>query len=278
MSVDLSMLRPIDMHLGADPDLIDRELIDIIVNSIKQSPRTQQRAIGPSEMGSPCLRKIGYRLANVDPWNVGAAWLPAIGTAVHAAMAETFALHNLALGYTRYLIEQTVAVGEVDGVPITGTCDLYDRVTACVIDWKCVGITTLRNVKRYGISRQYRMQAHLYGRGFRLKGVPVERVAIMYLPRNAELRERMFVSEPYDETIALQALELATGTAAGLREIGPDLLALLPTADDHCESCAWFNPLSSNASESCPGVDGRTLLEPGGGDTSETAMGIIAPD
>jgi hypothetical protein len=266
------------MHLGADPDLIDRELIDIIVRSIKSSPRTLQRAIGPSEMGSPCLRKIGYRLADVEPWNVGAAWLPAVGTAVHAAMAETFALHNLSLGYTRYLIEHRVTVGQIDGVPITGTCDLYDRVTACVIDWKCVGITTLRNVRRHGIGRQYRTQAHLYGRGFALKGAPVERVAIMYLPRNGELRDHVFISEPYDETIALQALELSTGTAAGLREIGTDLLELLPTADDYCESCAWFNPLSTNVSASCPGVDGRTLLPPGGGDTSDTAMGIIAPD
>jgi hypothetical protein len=263
------------MQLGADPDLIDRELIDIIVRAIRQAPRSVQRAIGPSEMGSACLRKIGYRLSDVEPLNIGAAWLPLVGTGVHAMVADMFAAHNLASGFTRYLIEQRVTVGTVAGQPIEGTCDCYDRVTATVIDWKCVGLSTLRKVKRDGLPRNYRMQAHLYGRGYRNAGHHVERVAVMFLPRNAELRDRIFITEPYDESVALEALAIANAAASGLAELGNALLPLLPAAEDYCESCPWFNPFSRDVTQACPGPDGKTLLPEGSGDNDPSLAGII---
>jgi hypothetical protein len=270
----LPPLSPQEMHLGADPALIRDELIYTIKGAIRNHPRSQQRTIGPSEMGSECLRKIGYRLSGLDPTQGSESWLPTVGTAVHAWLAEQFALRNMALGFTRYLIENRVSVGVVGGQEIRGTCDLYDRVTATVIDWKIVGTTTLRKAKsRTGdrLGRTYRTQGHLYGLGWERKGYLVQDIAVCFLPRNADLSEAVLVTERYDESIAQQAVVLADSTALALHAIGPDLLRHLPTANDYCLSCPWFAPYSTDPVLGCIGHDINV-------DPTAIAEGIILPD
>jgi hypothetical protein len=262
------------MMLGSDPRLLHDELLMAIREGIRAHPRTLQRRIGPSEMGTPCLRKMGYRLLDVDPCQGSESWLPTVGTAVHAWLAEQFALTNLSLGFTRYLIEHTVSVGTVGGVEVTGTADLYDRVTATVIDWKVVGAARLavaRSRSKDRIGNTYRVQANLYGRGFRAKGLPVERVTVAFLPRNGQLTEAVFVTEDHDPELAEEALKLADATAVALQEIGADLLQHMPTADDYCISCSWFAPYSTTPATGCAGH--QITLDP-----SAIAEGIILPD
>lgn len=232
-------LAPLD-----DPRRLGVELKGLIQDDIANQPRSQQTRIGPSEIGDPCTRCLGHKLAGIQPLPEppGAAWLPYVGTAMHSTLTDLFMSLNTTSGAAmRWLVETTVSVGEIDGVDITGHADLFDLDTGTVIDWKLVGKTTLTGALKHGPSDVYRTQAHLYGRGFTRRGLTVHHVAIYYLPRNAiNLAGGYFWTEPYDEAVALKALDRANALAAQLRNLGPDrLLGMLPAAPG-CRSCPRY--------------------------------------
>lgn len=222
-----------------DVDTLAADLVDGITRGILDHPRSRQVAIGPSELGMPCEHCLAAKLAGWTETR-DAAWLPTIGTAVHAWLAEQFS------GTPRWLVETRVDVGEVNGVPITGSADLFDLESHTVVDWKVVGAETLRTVKADGgPSPQYRAQAHLYGRGFARAGHRVERVAVAYLGRNAPTPRPYLWTEPYDEQVALDALERATAALRildALHGADADVVAYisgLPRAP-RCYSCARY--------------------------------------
>lgn len=241
------------------PEETKTEILDHIKAAIAHHPRTLQKHIGPSELGHPCARRIGYKLAGAPDLNEfpDAPWKPTIGTAVHAWLEDVFAVVNHELDPTmtnpRYLIELTVCVGQVAGVDITGHCDLYDRATRTAIDWKIVGDTPLKNYRRKGPGGQYRSQIHLYGRGLHARGLPVEQVVIAFLPRNGELRDAYFWTEPYDEQVALDALQRANGIGLATQLGGAAALANLPTADAYCRRCPYYKYGSMDLAQGCPG-------------------------
>lgn len=232
-----------DTAPGGDPAAVWAEYRHIIDRAISGQERSQQTRIGPSELGTDCLRCLARKLAGIPEPRDDAPWLPYVGTSVHAQLEEVFAAFNHAADTIRFLVETTVSVGEVDGVDITGHADLFDLATGDVTDWKIVGATTLRTAKANGPTPTYRTQAHLYGRGFTRRGLHVERVRIAYLPRNAvSLDQAVIWAEPYDESVALAALTRADGIAKALRAAGPDaVIGQLPTAPG-CYSCPRFDP------------------------------------
>ena len=83
-------------------------------------------------------------------------------------------------GGNRWAPEQRVTVGAVGNATITGRSDLYDRISATVVDWKIVGPTTLRDAKANGPKPGYRTQGHLYGLGFTNADLPVDMVMIAF--------------------------------------------------------------------------------------------------
>lgn len=201
----------------------------LIETAIDGDPRSLQTRIGPSEVGNPCDRCLIHKLAGTPEINTDAAWLPFIGTATHAALADFFMAANG--DRARFLVEATVSVGTIGGVDITGHADLFDLVRRRVNDWKIVGKTTLDKVRRHGPSAVYRIQAHLYGRGFTRRGLPVDTVGIHFLPRNStSLHDAIVWEEPYDEQVALDALHRADMLAAGIAVVGAEaVLASAPT-------------------------------------------------
>src|SRR5262245_59886330 len=97
---------------GHDPTQVRDELLYAITTAIANHPRSQQTASGPSEIGHPCQRRIGYILlglpeVNADP---AMAWKPTIGTAVHAWLEQALHAENADTGTHRYQVEQTVLV------------------------------------------------------------------------------------------------------------------------------------------------------------------------
>lgn len=251
---DLAHLAGPTSGRGGNPATTWAEYRHLIDDAIANNPRSQQVRIGPSELGTDCLRCLGHKLAGI-PEQRDAAWLPWIGTAVHAALEEVFAAYNAQCppGEARFLLETTVSVGEVDGVEITGHADLYDRVTRTQSDWKIVGKSTLTAAKASGPTATYRVQAHLYARGFHRRGLPVDRVQIIYLPRNEPtLANAVIWGEPYDENVALAALQRADALAKAIRLAGPD--AVLPglQATPGCHSCARY-PLPDGTYPPRPG-------------------------
>lgn len=220
-------------HLAAPTSGVDpletwaayRRIID---EAVDNQPRTLQTRIGPSEFVS-CDACLISKLAGIpEHRSPGTSWLPFVGTSVHEQLQNIFAAQNTG-PRARFLTELTVSVGEVAGVDITGHVDLYDVATGEVSDWKVAGVTTLRKVRKDGPSPLYRVQGHLYGRGVTRRGLPVTRVRVAYLPRNAvSLADAEIWDEPYDEQVALAALARADRFATWIGLFGAD--ALLSTA------------------------------------------------
>jgi len=271
----LPVVERLPAHLttpAADPELLRHELLALIADAINNAPRSLQVRIGPSEIGHDCARRIGYKLLG-QPENPGEPnWKATVGTAIHAWLEEVMLVDNQAnplrdQGLTRWITEATVCVGEALGNPITGHCDLFDRVTGTVVDWKSVGPTQLAKYKAKGPGGQYRAQAHLYGRGWARRGQDVRTVSVMFLPRNGELRESYFWSEPYDEQVAVDALRRLEGIAITAQALGPAALPHLATADAFCTLCPYFRARSADLTVGCPGHPGSrpnsTPTDPG---------------
>lgn len=250
---DLAHLAGPTSGRGGNPATTWAEYRHLIDDAIANNPRSLQTRIGPSELGTDCLRCLGHKLAGI-PEQRDVAWLPWIGSAVHAAIEEVFLAANARLPDVRFLVEATVSVGEVDGVDITGHADLYDLDDATVTDFKCVGVTTLRDAKANGPTATYRKQAHLYGRGFTRRGLPVERVRIVYLPRNSVngLADAVVWDEPYDEQVALDTLARADALAKAIRLAGAEKVLPGLQAAPGCHSCARY-PLPDGTYPPRPG-------------------------
>ena len=171
------------------------EIRRIIETRMSSQPRDLQREIGPSELGTSCVHCLAAKLAGW-PERRQPAWLPFIGTCVHARFEQWFKdveelvevpdMDGLALR-RRFTPEMRVTVGHLQGLhagyDVQGSIDLYDRKTGSTIDWKIVGNTTLTKVKAHGPSQQYRVQASLYGIGLENRGEAVRYSRIYFLPK-----------------------------------------------------------------------------------------------
>lgn len=247
---------------GSAPELVAQEYLHVIEQAITNAPRSLQTRIGPSEIGAPCARRIGYKLLGVKERKQAPNWKATMGTGAHMWLETAFDGDNLRVaaseGQERWLIETKVSVGEANGAEITGSCDLYDRWTGTVIDHKTCSPTQLRKYKTQGPGEQYRVQAHLYGRGWQRAGFRVETVAIAFLPRNGELAEAHIWHEPYSEQVAADALQRLTGIDMACKMLGPAALAALPTADQYCGLCPFFRANSEDLTLGCPGDPAAT--------------------
>lgn len=250
------------MQRGGSPDAVGKELLGIIKAYVENQPRSLQVKIGPSEIGQACARRIGYKLLNAPDFNPQqiVPWKAFIGTCVHAELANIFDRNNLAYsakvspGDERWLVEHKVTVGQLGPEEIDGHTDLYDRVTCGVIDWKIVGPSPLKGYKASGPGPQYRSQGHLYGRGWhRGYGLPVDYVMIVFLPRNGELHDTHIWHEPYDEQVAIEALNRAGAIKSVVGALGVEALTKLPSTDNYCYRCPYHKEGSTDPRYGCPG-------------------------
>lgn len=190
-------------------------------------PRSLQKEIGPSGLGTPCdhclaAALVGWERAQDE------AWLPLIGTAVHELLlGEASPWHSVArlvepdgtvTEHGGWLKEKRVDVGTIAGERVSGNADLFHVPSGTVVDLKIVGATTLNEARRHGASQQYRWQVQLYARGFQLAGYEVNACTIAFLPRNSmRLSDAVFCTYPYDVDIADDALNRAEKMLADAR-------------------------------------------------------------
>lgn len=240
-------------HTPTEHDLAE-VIRDVVRDAGRLAPRSQQRAVGPSEVGQPCARRLAYRLMNEPQVNTSSdPWAAIVGTAVHAWLADAFTAANDRLGRIRYLVEQRVEIRP----GLTGSCDLYDADTATVIDHKVVGESRMSEYKRNGPPSQYRAQAHLYGYGYARLGLPVREVALAFYPRGGMLAGLYVWSEPFNPAIAEAALArhdqiLEAACSLGVDE-HPENYRAIPTSPSHaCNWCPWFKP-GADTGTTCPG-------------------------
>lgn len=257
----LPTIEPLPAHLthyGADPALLRDELLGIITKAIEEHPRSLQVKLGPSEVGHPCARRLGYKFLGT-PENPGEVnWKATVGTAVHAFLEDVFTAQHPVDGCTRWLTEMQVDAGVLGGQALDGHCDLFDRVTATSVDWKTHGPSILKKYRAKANRGEcpdvtYRAQAHIYGLGWKRRGQHVERVALMGMPRDGKLSDAYFWSEPYDEQLALDAIARAEGISIAIAQLGTAALDLLPTADAYCSMCPFYRHRSEDLDLGCPG-------------------------
>ena len=214
---DYSTLPPLTVPFdGTSPDASIGQVRGVIEHAVINSPRSLQKRIGPSEVGTACDHCLAAKLAGWEQTEEGMAWLPFVGTAVHAELERIVTEHENARNANhttgrRWLCERRVTVGQIGGVDITGSTDLFDVAAGTTWDWKIVGPGTLKSVRAHGPSEVYRVQAHLYGRGWAAAGHDVRHVGIVYLPRNdmRGIDAGLLWHEPYNAQVAVDALARA---------------------------------------------------------------------
>ncbi len=222
--------------------------------------RGTQTHLGPSEIGTPCDRRLAMSLMRVPPVNPGGdGWAAFVGTCIHAGLAEMFLWSSGNSG--RYAVETPLNLPSVH-VP-KGTGDLLDRVLLCFLDHKAMGSSSLSKLRSEGIPPRYRVQVHTYGYGAVLKGERVERVGVVGWPREAAtLRGLYVITEPYDEQVALDALARVDRIAKAIDILGDgggpdgmpgrDIASYFPVADD-CSFCPYHMPNAKTLEGGCNG-------------------------
>lgn len=225
-----------------------------VLDQANLAPRSLQKALGPSEYGEPCARKLAYRLMDEEKTNTDTdPWASIVGTATHAWLADALDADNQRAGQLRWLVERRLEIRP----GLEGSCDAYYAPRHAVVDHKVVGPTKLREYRISGPSEQYRKQVHLYGKGYRLLGLPVAEVAIAFYPRAGQLSGLHVWSEPFDETIADQAIHRVDTLLQAIVQMHVDdhpenYKAIPRTPGRNCLYCPWFKP-GPDTGRACPG-------------------------
>lgn len=237
---------------------IRSELIDVVKAFDAAHSRSQQTAIGLSEIGHPCARRIAYKRSGFpEPENPSNdPWLTIIGTATHAWLADALAHANARAGWERFLIEERVWIRHDLG----GTGDVLDQQTNTVIDHKVVGKSSMDKYRLHGPGPQYEVQAHSYGLGWVQRGYQVDKVAIAFYPRHTFLDSGFFVwSAPHDPSRVEQAvrrLDTIDALVAKLNPaMNPEQFTKIPRSPDrNCRYCPFWKP-GKDTGATCPGED-----------------------
>jgi hypothetical protein len=242
-----------------DPTPLLQDLKAMLRQHASSHPRHLQIQLGPSEVGHPCSRKLAQGLLGMPRINPQYDPLPSyIGVAAHAKMEDAARYDNAqrtARGEPiRWIPEQRVTIRE----DLSGTCDLYDIETATVIDYKFPGTTSMTEYRKNGPSRTYRVQAHLYGAGYKRLGLPVNKVGIWFLPRGGQLATSLLWQEDYDQAIVDATLAHIDNVMILAQELDvenhPERWQFFPRTAAMCSYCPYFVVSQSSDPCACPGA------------------------
>jgi len=228
---------------------VESLLISKIEAAILNHPRSQQTRIGPSEIGTPCDRKLGYKLAQFPPIRRPVAnWKATVGGATHTWLEYVFSDDS------DFLTEKRVQPGFIDGEVFDGSADLYHKPSYTVIDWKIVGPNSMKKYAKH-TSPVYNVQRHIYGYGYENAGFRVESVALMILPSAGDLRDHVWDCVPYNPQIAIDAIDKADRIARAGRVAGwENVIPKLKMTDDFCYSCPFQRSDADSWEDGCSGV------------------------
>lgn len=192
----------------------------------KGTERDKQKRIGPSGIGNPCPKCLGRELMG-ESEERDFSMYPWIGTAVHYYMEHsTFpdAQHELKL-----------EVGEIPGYGIVkGTTDIYFPDLHIIGDWKIVGLKKIKQYRVQGVPLVYRYQAQLYARGCKLAGLPVDSIAIIFIPRDSGNVQDIWIHE---EAVQPEMADAALARAGKIYAIAQEQGWESLPSDDDCYEC-----------------------------------------
>ena len=212
--------------------------------------RSHQKIIGISEVGSDCRKCVARKLAE-KPKDISGGWFPFIGTAVHQALEDGFAGRDWTADY---MLENRLHVHSYKGLELGGSCDMAAFSVAgdkiIVNDWKVVGERALKEAAAGKIKQQYRIQAMLYGLGWKKKGYEVSHVSLTFLPRDKDLAEAQVVMLRYDEQVALDALAALEVMIDAAEIVGWDAVIDKQPKASFCFDCKKYEQTENNDLES----------------------------
>ena len=252
--------------LGKELTARFKEMFYAYDNRRTSDNRSAQTTMGPSEMGTPCDRRLALSLMRMPSVNPGGdGWAAFVGTCIHVGLAEMFLWANHGTG--RFAVEQRLEY-DSDIVP-KGTADLIDRTLFMLDDHKCQGRWSRNKLKSVGPIPTYRVQAHVYAFGARKRGERIEHVAIISWPRDESTLDDLYVwTEPYRPDIVKKAFERVEdinqsviANQEEMRRIRPQdgelevkarVAANYNVADD-CRFCPFYLPNARSIMEGCNG-------------------------
>ena len=219
------------------------DIKELLVKSLHEKEnkrgRSTQVQIGPSELGG-CRRKVWYRLNGQPETNDNEVKLAAImGTAIHAAIENALADNQ------DVLLEKTVEYGGMKA-----HVDCFIPSTGDVVDWKT---TKVKNLS-YFPSEQQRWQVQVYGYLISKSGLgKVQTVNLVAIARDGDERDIKVHSEPYNEAIALEALNWLEAIRTSQEAPAPE------RHESYCKSYCKFYDASGEMG--CVGIK-KELINP----------------
>lgn len=228
-------------------------------NRKSEDNRSAQETLGPSEIGTPCDRRLAMSLLRVPPTNPGGdGWAAFVGTCIHAGLADMLQWADGGTG--RYGVEIPLKFPSLL-VP-RGTGDLLDRTLLAFLDHKGMGQWSLDKLKTNGPSETYRVQVHTYAYGARLRGDMVSYVGIVGWPRDKGSLDDLYVwTEDYNPAIARGALERVDQIATRAKELVDlqplEAAAEFPFDKSDCKYCPFHMPGAKGLKEGGVGCNGR---------------------
>lgn len=245
--------------LGVDPSDytdLDQEAHDTATRWMRRiqelyiTERSHQKIIGISEVGSDCRKCVARKLAE-KPKDISGGWFPFVGTAVHQALEDGFAARSWA---NDYMLENRLHVFSYKGLELGGSCDMaaisVQGSNIIVNDWKIVGERALKDADKGKIKDQYRVQAMLYGLGWKKKGYDVTHVSLSFLPRDKPLEDAQVVMLRYDEQLALDALAALEVMIDAAEIVGWDAVIDKQPKASFCFDCKKYEQSENNDLES----------------------------
>lgn len=161
----------------------------------QQRPRTQQREIGMSDLGS-CRKRTGFKLAGTEPVNPVGSVQAVIGSAVHDMVAGIMRL----VAKPGDLVEH-----EVEFAGIKGHVDRYEAAEEKVVDTKTTSARWLEHIKLHAPEHSQVWQTSGYGAALIKAGYPVKRIQLDFIARDTG--EEYVWSKPFDVADVRAALE-----------------------------------------------------------------------
>lgn len=180
---------------------LKEDLLEMMTWGSRSSPRSQQVALGCSEAGDPCDRRIAMKMAGIKQVNFSDPLKADMGTAFHEWLDKRMREFQAANDMYEWVTETEVWPAKF----LKGHVDLYSKPRFLVLDWKTTSADNLRLWKKE-LPLRYLIQVMLYGKGMINLGFRVDRVGLVAINRGGNLRDVQVLTVPYDETVAREAL------------------------------------------------------------------------
>lgn len=279
----------IDYHIECAPESLEErnirlkdKLTEIICWVDDNAPRSRQVEIGPSEMGSPCEQQIARILAGMPRVNFHTdPWAAIVGTSIHKWIENAINTFQSEGPQDSWVAQWKTEMAVMLDENIPGHTDIFDGLD--VIDVKTAGVDAIPKLRKAGEPPEnYKVQGHLYGYAHRRAGRPVRDVVLVFLPRAGWLKDMFIWREPYNETVALEALERVYRIGDEAIQAGvlddPANWAKIPTAPaPECWFCSYFVSRPSEMlpdATGCPG-NSKTAAERTEAQKAKFARGLI---